>query len=532
LFYLKDLCDYIKVASSMKDEIQHLKGRWRFRILPVLLIVLICGIAGIASAGPLEATFTATPTSGQVRADTGYLSVYFNLTNQTQPNLANLTWVFGDGGVVMNQYSPTHDYYKGGVYHVTLTLRNISDPNDIVTSTKDITVIPRAMFDVSNATSPHFGIFGFANITLFQFNDLSKGEDLPSGTNWTWDFEDGNISYVQNPVHEYYDAGEWNVTLNLTVNGQINSTNTSVWVNPFPTLTVNPAFGNVTFVYLFNGTRTGGAGVLTRTMNWRDGNTTAPAGVGNFTNYGHKYNTAGIYHPILNVTGNDGTNGTVFTTVAVTPSANYTYTPLHPVEKQVVTFDAGGSTGGPGLTFLWDFGDSTPTSDHTTPQHVFEHAGVYNVTVTVTGGGLSESMTKTINVDSGGLYPLTAGINGNTFFRADKYAIPQFSSVTLRAYSTRSILKDVGIDKFKETIGTEYQWEFIGMLDPVNHHLMTPWSANYAYTFSPIIHYAIGDFRDNDVYTVILYVRDSRDIPDGTASFIITKPRLIVVRTV
>jgi PKD repeat protein len=35
-------------------------------------------------------------------------------------------------------------------------------------------------------------------------------------TSWLWDFDDGITSAVQNPVHSYEDAGEYEVTLTVT----------------------------------------------------------------------------------------------------------------------------------------------------------------------------------------------------------------------------------------------------------------------------------------------------------------------------
>jgi hypothetical protein len=53
-------------------------------------------------------------------------------------------------------------------------------------------------------------------------------------------------------------------------------------------------------------------------------------------------------------------------------------------ERSAVTF-AGSATGGTGsLTYAWDFGDGMTGSGALTPSHVYDVAGTYAVTLTVT----------------------------------------------------------------------------------------------------------------------------------------------------
>ncbi len=46
------------------------------------------------------------------------------------------------------------------------------------------------------------------------------------------------------------------------------------------------------------------------------------------------------------------------------------------------------------MTYLWDFGDGTPTSSQANPSHIYADAGTYTVTVTVTdsrGGSITDT---------------------------------------------------------------------------------------------------------------------------------------------
>jgi len=46
----------------------------------------------------------------------------------------------------------------------------------------------------------------------------------------------------------------------------------------------------------------------------------------------------------------------------------------------------------------WDFGDGSATSNGYTPMHTYAAAGTYTVTLTVSDGEFSTTVTRTINV--------------------------------------------------------------------------------------------------------------------------------------
>jgi PKD repeat protein len=97
--------------------------------------------------------------------------------------------------------------------------------------------VPVAMFtsNLTNGTVPH----------TFQFTDQS----IENPDSWCWNFGEGNISYVQHPVHTYLMNGLY--TVNLTVSNSAGS-NTTTAIN----------YINVTgpVMYTINATaRTGGS---------------------------------------------------------------------------------------------------------------------------------------------------------------------------------------------------------------------------------------------------------------------------------
>lgn len=52
------------------------------------------------------------------------------------------------------------------------------------------------------------------------------------------------------------------------------------------------------------------------------------------------------------------------------------------------------------LTYLWDFGDGSPTSNVANPAHTFPALGKYTVTETVTNGGCTDVQTTVVNLSS------------------------------------------------------------------------------------------------------------------------------------
>jgi len=116
-------------------------------------------------------------------------------------------WEFGDGAT-STQQNPTYRYADDGGYMVNLTVTDNDGAIDIIQ--KQIAVsnaLPTADF----SWSP---IYPKTSDTI-QFSDLSYDVDGII-VNWTWELGDGNVSYGQNPAHQYADAGTYMISLTVT----------------------------------------------------------------------------------------------------------------------------------------------------------------------------------------------------------------------------------------------------------------------------------------------------------------------------
>ena len=118
----------------------------------------------------------------------------------------------------------------------------------------------------------------------------------------------------------------------------------------------------------------------------------------------HTYSKPGTYTITVTAYQSDGLSTTRVLTVRVEagnipPVADFSYSPLSPQAGEVVSFtDRSYDPDGSIVSWCWDFGDGTTSSDRN-PTHVYTSPGTYTVTLTVRDDrGAERSMSKTIQV--------------------------------------------------------------------------------------------------------------------------------------
>jgi outer membrane protein assembly factor BamB len=121
--------------------------------------------------------------------------------------------------------------------------------------------------------------------------------------------------------------------------------------------------------------------------------------VWNGTTDGPVYSSPAIADGMVFI-GSDDKGFYFFGTENKPPVANFTYYPDSPVIFHAITFDASASNDPDGniTAYAWDFGDGTTSNDKIVT-HIYETAGTYNVTLTVTdNGGETNSTSLLANV--------------------------------------------------------------------------------------------------------------------------------------
>jgi len=101
----------------------------------------------------------------------------------------------------------------------------------------------------------------------------------------------------------------------------------------------------------------------------------------------------------------DSINVNVNNVINVEVIANFTYV----IDGKTVYFtDMSIVTGATTATYYWDFGDGT-TSTEQNPVHTYKKAGKYFVRLTVTAGGKTASVTKTITIEGFNMWYVAGG---------------------------------------------------------------------------------------------------------------------------
>lgn len=109
-------------------------------------------------------------------------------------------WDFGDG-ITSTLENPTHTFAENGTFEVCLTATNAIGSD---------TYCENIVIDGYAAPNALFSYLGDPDVN---FTDLSTGDP----TSWSWDFDDGDFSTLQNPDHTFVEDGTYNVC--LTVEG-------------------------------------------------------------------------------------------------------------------------------------------------------------------------------------------------------------------------------------------------------------------------------------------------------------------------
>jgi len=352
-------------------------------ICRALFLVILSVFISPHLQAQLTAGFTASPTSGCA-------PLVVNFTNTTTPmSGTSFSWAFGTSGTSVFT-NPSTSFTSVGTHTVTLTATNGG-----VTSTYSVVITvhptPVVSFTVSDtAICPN---------TPITFTSTSTGGGAPGPLTSLWNYGDGFTATTATPTHAYVMPGYYNVTLFATNSyGCVASLTRSAYVHvytpPFVNFTGSPVVvcnppGSVTFTNY-----TTGAGPLT--YNWLFGD----GGMSGVTSPSHSYTTPGIYTVRLFVTDVNGcTDSITRASYILADTLNASFAgPITACKYATVSFTNTSSTH---ITRTWNFGDGSPTSTAINGVHVYSAAGTYTVTLTISNGPCTHTITRTIVVTNG-----------------------------------------------------------------------------------------------------------------------------------
>lgn len=310
--------------------------------------------------------FTADNTSG-----CGPLSVQF--INQSSANTTSVSWSFPGGTPsTSTQNNPMVVYNNPGTYSVTMTATNSAGSNT-ATITNLIQVAPE----------PEAAFTSIQNNATVTFSNSSN-----DANSYSWFFGDGGTSSLPEPTYTYTTDGVYTIVM-VAANACGNDTATqtvTVVLPPTAAFMMSDNEGCAPFSVQFSNESSDNA----TSFGWTfvGGN---PA-TSNVENPSVNWSQPGIYQAILTTSNAAGTaTATSTITVNTLPTAGFTSVTAG-LSVQLTNTSTGADS------YLWDFGDGTPTSTEENPVHDYGTTGSFTITLKVTNECGDVQFTQSVEI--------------------------------------------------------------------------------------------------------------------------------------
>lgn len=292
------------------------------------------------------------------------LAFQFNDSSKANTRmLSSWFWDFGDGNFSTEQ-NPTHTYNNGGSYTVCLTVGNACGM-DTVCMPLIADCRPKGAFSTDTSMTDALSLL---------FTDLSM-DNTRQITGWVWDFGDGNLSTLQNPLHTYTISGEYVVSLFVSNVCGTDTVTQTVGVDCRPQAAFSAmASGSGALTLDF----TDESDPNTRDLiswSWDFGDGT----LSTQQNPSHTYAMIGEYEVSLIVNNECGADTIVQTVeVSCAPRSEFSYQADIDNPLQISFTDQTIDNARPIQSWFWDFGDGGIDSVQN-PTYTFNEAGEYTV---------------------------------------------------------------------------------------------------------------------------------------------------------
>ena len=422
----------------------------------------------VDNVAPIIASITQPPTVKEGES----VSFTATATDAGIEDTLTYNWNFGDNTPTASGQNATHTFIDNGNYDVILT---VTDKDGAATTQTVVAKVDNVAPTIVNIVKPTTIKEGEA----VSFKATATDPGIKDTLTYSWNFGD-NTALVngQNVNHTFADNGTYNVVLTVT-DKDGSTTNQTVVVkvdNVAPSIAsiAKPTTIKEGESVAFAATVTDPGILDTLTYSWNFGDSTQPA-IGQ--NVNHTFADNGNYNVVLTVTDKDGgiaTQTVVAKVDNVAPTIVSIIQPTAIKEGESAAFSATATDPGilDTLTYSWNFGDNTQSTNGQNATHVFADNGTYNVVLTVTDkdGGTS---TQTVLAKVDNVAPTIVSITKPN-------QINEGQSVAFSATAT-----DPGI---KDTL--TYSWSFGDNTTPVV-------GQNVNHTFA-----------DNGNYNVVLTVTD------------------------
>lgn len=296
-------------------------------------------------------------------------------------------WSFPGGTPTTSASSSTMvTYNTPGTYTISLTSQNTA-LGCSGTTTKSITVLPRPTPSFTNSPTT-----GCAPLTV-QFTNTGQ----QSGATYSWDFGDGNTSSSANPTNVYTGNGTYNVTLTMTgANGCTNSVTLPAVTlsSPVADFTSDVVNGCSELDVQFTNTSSSPDPIIG--WNWSFGDGTSYSGE---IPPVHTYDV-GVYDVRLIITTQNGCTDTIikpgYIEVGKIDLVDFSLFESPQCVKRNIDFTNQSVITAPHtpdeVTYFWDFGDGSSSTDKDPSHSYVVDTGYFNVTLIVEFRGCKDTL--------------------------------------------------------------------------------------------------------------------------------------------
>ncbi len=235
---------------------------------------------------------------------------------------------------------------------------------------------------ISDFTYTHNGCLSDS----LKFLDATNGLGRPT-VKWKWEFGDATIDSVKNPVKKYLTAGTGTYPVKLTSFSDIGcisdtTKNISISSDPVTKFGISDTTCAGKSI-LFTDSTTIAVGSIVKWY-WDFGDGTKDTLTSMPLNYNHTYNTAGTYTVTLMTQSNTGCKSSLVPKTFVVrqnPVPNFSLPivclPTGTAQFNNLTTIADGTIAN--VTYVWNFGDGTPTTTISNPLHNYTSTGPFTV---------------------------------------------------------------------------------------------------------------------------------------------------------
>ena len=371
-------------------------GSWRDRNVSsngarcnLALVKIAFNLAGVKAG--IESLINGVP-----RDSAGCVPLTVDFAD-TVHNAKSYEWTFGDGSptVITTAPNTSHVFNLIGTYLVRLVAVDSTTCN-----IRDTAYVHIRVGDIQATINFNPVKLSPCDSFKYRFDNLSSARVPFNTTSFTWDFGDGSpriTAGTASVFHNYAAPGTYNVNLVLTDTAYCNAPD-SVTIQVRVAALVKAQFttpptGCAPYTAEFTNTSLAG-----QSFQWDFGDGSTSTDI----NPTHLYSVAGTYTITL-IANDPGTCNLIDTTrqtitVANNPTANFSFSPVTPIENTPTSFTNQSSPDA--VNFIWNFGDGATfqTTLRLDVSHQYNATGTYNAClIAINAAGCSDTTCQQVS---------------------------------------------------------------------------------------------------------------------------------------